>query len=231
MPDPTLLTDRVQPAWQDLTPEQRTCWHFWAAANPQVDSTGELQTLYGQQAHYQRNAALAVIDEDLQLTDPPTSNTPPEPITITAAVWPNQALLPDDTTARRGTAALILRNSLPSTRGAIVTQTYDTKKKPRGRPPRVRHVLIIDSGTPTTIDPSIPDGYFATTAGANRFARILGRTARRRPDLPFGKVRVIDLQTGAVTRQPINNPYGGARTSANRARATSVDPQPGDHYP
>ena len=47
MAAPTLLSDVIQPAWQALTPEQRTCWHFWALEHPQIDAAGALRTLYG----------------------------------------------------------------------------------------------------------------------------------------------------------------------------------------
>jgi len=73
MPVPTLLTDRIQPAWQALTPQQRTCWHWWAQVNPVTNDSGELRTLYGNQAHYRTNANLAIPTTPTLIHDPPTA--------------------------------------------------------------------------------------------------------------------------------------------------------------
>jgi len=78
------------------------------------------------------------------------------------------------------------------------------------RTPRVRHVTTIqpDAAGPVPLDQ--PTGYFATTAGVNKFARIKGLTARRRPDLPLGILRVISTTNGRIHRQTIPNPRGGS---------------------
>jgi|ERR671922_910872 hypothetical protein len=232
MAEPTLLGDLIQPAWQLLTPEQRTCWHFWAAAHPQLDEQARLRTLYGQQAHYARNASIAVSEAVPYLNNPPPNTDPPKQVLVFTMAWPIQSRLMGGTTARQGFVFLRLANPMPADAVAIVTQGYDKKKRPRGRPPRVRHVTVIVplQGGEVFID--LPDGYYATTSGDNRFARILGVTARRRPDLALGKMRVVNITNGQTIRQILANPYGGARKKNNRARATSVKPLTGtNHYP
>jgi len=232
MPEATLLGDNIQPAWQALTPEQRTCWHFWAATHPQLDAFGNLQTLYGQQAHYERNAALAQADPPPLLTDPPTNTTKPPTPNLIAQTWPIQSKLIDDTIARRGLAYIDFIEELDNNTLVVIRQAYDTKLSGKGRPPRVRHVTVVPPlgfGPVSLVD---PNGYYATTAGNNRFARIRGITARRRPDKPLATGRVVNLLNGEVVRITVPNPNGGARKKTNRARATAVQPTGGvNHYP
>jgi hypothetical protein len=231
MAEPTLLGDTVQPAWQNLTPEQRTCWHFWAAAHPQLDATGKLRTLYGQQAHYSRNAAISVTEDATLLTDPPPNDQLAGHIDIDPVVFLKQVRLPGNITARRGVAAVFLRRPLEGNEAIVITQTYDTKRRNRGRPPRVRHVTVALPTDTGLIPLTQSDGYYATTGGTNRFSKIHGRTAARRTDLPLAKVRVINLDTGKIYRLAVKNPFPRAKAGANRARATAYKPKTGDHYP
>ncbi len=232
MAEPTLLGDIIQPAWQSLTPEQRNCWHWWAAAHPQTDELGRLRTFYGQQAHYSRNAELAVVESVPLLSDPPPDENPPFTVAILSVAWPLQSLLSGTTTARRGLVYLQLSDAMPSDAVAIVRQGYSQKKTGRGRPPRIRHVTIL---VPTqTGDVSLVDslGYFASTAGSNRYATIHGQTAQRRPDLPLGTIRFTSITNGTTIAQTLKNPFGGARKKTNRARATATAPTTGvNHYP
>jgi hypothetical protein len=230
--EPTLLGDVIQPAWNALTPEQRTCWHFWAALNPVTDESGRLRTLYGAQAHYERNANLAVAEDVALLSNPPATLAPPRQVTILTVAWPIQARLEATTTARRGLVYLQLKDEIPEDTVVIVRQGYDTKLTGKGRPPRIRHVTIILPTTVGNVALTPPAGYFATTAGVNRYTTVTGITARRRPDRPLATARVVSLDTGTTVRQALTNPYGGSRTGSNRARATSVNPTQGtNHYP
>lgn len=232
MAEATLLSDVIHPAWAALTPEQRTCWHFWAAANPLTDEGGRLQTLYGAQAHYARNANLAVAESLTLLANPPTTLTPPLEVAILTVAWPLMSRITGTTTARRGLVYLNLEDEIPSDTVVIVRQGYDRKLTGKGRPPRIRHVTVI---LPTTIGDvtfTPPEGYFATTAGVNRYTTVTGITARRRPDRPLGTIRVVRIDNGSTVRQALANPYGGSRKGTNRARATSVNPLQGtNHYP
>jgi hypothetical protein len=74
--------------------------------------------------------------------------------------------------------------------------------------PRVRHVTTIEAPATAPVPLNVPQGYYATTAGINRFATIRGVTARRRPDLPLGKLRVINTTNGVLRTQTIPNPTG-----------------------
>jgi hypothetical protein len=232
MAEPTLLGDIIQPAWNGLTPEQRTCWHFWASANPQLDELGRLVTLYGQQAHYARNADLATALTVPLIEEPPANETPPQPIAILTFAWPIQSLIGGTVTARQGIVYGELSDPVPTNHVVIVKQGYDRKKTGRGRPPRIRHVTVLiplDSGL---VDFTIPTGYYATTSGDNKFSTIKGITARRRPDKPLATIRVVNATNGQTIRQVLANPFGGSPTGANRARATSVNPDSGiNHYP
>lgn len=232
MPDPTLLSDVIQPAWQALTAEQRTCWHYWSLQNPQITEDGILFTPWGQQAHYRLNANIAVTESNPLLEEPPTTNDPPPTLQINSYAWPLQSKLADDTIARSGFVVLDRAAPLDDKTAAIVTQGYTRKKNGKGRPPRLRHVTVMQPLSSGTISLDDPVGYYATTAGNNRYATIKGRRARRRPDLPLAKIKVINLETGRITRGTINNPFGGSRTRNNRARATVINPTNGtNHYP
>jgi hypothetical protein len=188
--------------------------------------------MYGQQAHYSRNSEIAVAESITLLSDPPSNEDAPLTVAILTVAWPLQSLLSGTTTARRGFTYLSLGDTMPSDTVAIVRQGYAQKKTGRGRPPRIRHVTIIvplQSGDISLLDPL---GYFASTAGANRYATITGRTAKRKPDLPLGTIRFTSTTNGSTVAQILKNPFGGSRTQANRARATAVAPTFGtNHYP
>lgn len=232
MAEPTLLSDEIHPAWMGLTADQRICWHFWAAAHPMYDQGGQLRTLYGAQAHYKKNADIAVTETNPLLADPPATTTPPLPVAIITVAWPLQSLISGTTTARRGLVYLDLDEVVPVDAAVIVRQGYDKKHVGRGRPPRIRHVTIIQPLDVGAIALDIPTGYYATTAGNNKFATIRGRTAQRRPDKPLGTVRIVNLTNGQTVRQVLSNPFGGSKTKSNRARATAVDPLSGvNHFP
>lgn len=231
MPEPTLLGEIIQPAWQSLTPEQRTCWHFWAAANPQVTEGGYPFTMFGQQAHYSRNADIAVSEEGTLLTDPPTNTTPPPRVAIITYSWPKQALITGTTTARNGYAFLNLDDPVPADTTVIVRQGYDRKRSGKPRPPRIRHVTIIVPLQSGPISLLIPAGYYATTAGNTKYARIKGITARRRPDLPLGTIRIVNLVNGQTVREVLKNPNGGSRTRIARPPASQFSESPTNHYP
>lgn len=231
MPAPTLLSDIIQPAWQALTPEQRTCWHFWAAAHPQMDESGELRTLYGQQAHYARNSIIAASEAGSLLDDPPSDEQPPPAVVINSYAWPLQSLVDGTTTKRTGWVYLEVIGEIPAEAIITVRQGYDRKRTGKGRPPRIRHVTIMQPLTTGVVQLDVPSGYYATTGGENRYARIKAVTARRRPELPLGTIKITRTTNGKTVRQLLTNPYGGARTKINRPRATAVKPRPGDHYP
>lgn len=216
MAEPTLLGDIIQPAWQALTPEQRTCWHFWALAHPQLTRLNELRTLYGQQAHYSRNKSLAVTLSAALLTDPPPNDErPPAPI-IYSRAWATAARLAGNITANGGLAYLEVLQAPAANVWVIVTQGYDKKHKGKGRPPRVRHVTTIPAGFTGTVALTDPEGYFASTRGRPKFSFITGRTAQRRRDKPLGKVRVINADNGIEINQTLGNPFGGSDSGVNR---------------
>lgn len=231
MPLPTLLSDVITPAWDALTADQRTCWHFWALKHPQLDAAGELRTMYGKQAHYSRNAQIAVIDDPPLLTTPPPDAAPPVAPTVYSQAWPLQSKTISGETARRGVCYAILDGDLPDDTAIILRQGYTYRKSGKGPRPRIRHCTVRSTLTTDAINLDDPSGYFASTDGDTKYAHIKGVNAQRRPDLPLGSIKVVDLNTGLYTEAAIPNPFGGTRTKANRARATSVNPGPDDHFP
>lgn len=232
MADPTLISDIIAPAWNALTPEERTCWHFWAASHPQLDQAGALRTLYGNQAHYKVNANVAVLESPPLLTAPPTTQTPPKQVIILSAAFPLQSQITGTTTARNGYVFLTINDEIPSDTAVIVTQAYTRRSASTKRIPRLRHVTIILPLEDGDVSLNVPRGYYATTAGNNRYASIRGITAKRRPDYALARARIINLTNGLTVSQALSNPYSGSRTKSNRARATSVNPTTGiNHYP
>ena len=231
MPDPTLLGDVIQPAWNSLSAEQRTAWHFWAAQHPQFTEGGYLFTMFGQQAHYSRNADLAVAETPTLLDDPPPNTTPPPTPRIDSYAWPLQAQLADTSEVRQGLAFLDFPEGIPADTVVTVRQGYDRKKKGKPRPPRIRHVTVADDSHSGVLSLTVAEGYFASTAGNTKYARIKGVTARRRPELPLGTARVTNTTNGESIRLTISNPYGGARTQSARAPATQFSDSTRNHFP
>lgn len=232
MPDPTLISEELAPAWSSLTPEQRTCWHFSAMKHPVLGGDGSPEILFGYQYHYNRNGQLAVVDPDLMLTDPPPTHAPPQQVAIVSVAWPLGSQITGTTTARQGFAWLELDDPLPAETAVIVTQGYYRNLTNSRKTPRIRHVTVIEPLGSGTISLIMPSGYFATTAGANKYATIKGIRAMMLPQKPLGTIKVVNVTTGQTIRQILANPNGGTSTGINRPRATSYNPDAGvNHYP
>jgi len=102
------------------------------------------------------------------------------------------------------------------TTGVLTAQRPDPPKK--NKKPAVRHVSTWQNGDAQEINLSDPKGYYATTAGLNRFATIKGMTARRRPDLALGRVTFINRDNGERVKATIPNPTGGSPSRGARPR-------------
>jgi len=207
------------------------CWHFTSATRLFTNAWGNREILPGYQYFYERNNDLAVVNEALMLANPPPDHKPPQQVAIVTVAWPLGSQIEGTTTARRGFAFLQLDDPLPAETAAIVTQGYYQNKSRALKKPRIRHVTVIEplgSGPYSLI---VPTGYYATTSGNNRFAKIRGIKARQRPDLPLGTVKITNITTGQTIRQILSNPNGGTPTGINRPRATAYKPTDGDHYP
>lgn len=247
-----IIYDRLKTAWEALSAEQRTCWHFTAQQNPTLNAAGELRTQNGWQYFVDTNSALAVVDESYILTDPPTTTDIPEPINVIVGLWPIPSKLAAGGSTPKPKPWTQLGLPVPSTQTAIITQGYDTFEnfhqilpltgriscayndhtewlragdpldyvttdklylqvpgtEHKSSAPRVRHVTTMIPDQTGAVPLDEPTGYFATTAGLNKFATIKGLTARRRPDLPLGKLRTISLVNGRVNKTTIPNPTG-----------------------
>lgn len=109
--------------------------------------------------------------------------------------------------------------------GEYLTTGVATPQRPtsakKNRRPSTRHAAVYAPSDPDTIRLDTPTGYYATTAGENKFATIRGLTARRRPDLPLGKALFINTANGRRERKTIPNPTGGSVSQVSRPR----------HYP
>jgi hypothetical protein len=227
VPDPTLLTDRLIPHWISISPDQRCCWHFDAAVHPIKGKTGRTTILYGYQYFYNRNVLLIVANDSWALDDPPPNTTDPLPEIIPAIVWPKASKSPTPPNRRRPVLYLAPLQPWPTGQFGIVTQAYYRNKRNPPNRPRIRHVKVILEGTQNPFTLRIPDGYYAETAGQNRFATIKGGTALRRPDLPVGTVFNVRRDNGSWARYVIPNPTGGSRKRTTRKRHEEVGPNSG----
>lgn len=262
---PTLISDHLAAAWAALTGEQRSLWRFVAAANPRVTDAGALRTQNGWQYFVAINSALAVIDDALIITTPPTDTTAPPAPTIAANAWPLAAQLSDLSSSQRPAPWITLTGPWPANAAALITQAHTravgaTTRTPNYRritttyggamqyitagdppevlttpegwtppidrartntAPRVRHVTVITPNPNPQTSLETPQGYYATTAGLTRYAKIKGQTARRRPDLPLGKIQMVSTDTGARREYSIKNTTARRRSNIRRPR----------HYP
>jgi hypothetical protein len=204
---PTELGDIIAAAWQALTDDQRTCWNFWSLQHPITSSRGDRIALYGWQAFYAINAALAVVDPALILDNPPTTTTPPPPIKVTGTVWTKRAQLASGATLRTSLAWLDLANAIPTGTAVIVKQAYEIRSSRTRRLPRNRHVTTLQEADTGPVNLQTPRGYFATTAGANKFASIKGATASRKRNKPLARLQVINTSNGATITITVANPH------------------------
>jgi hypothetical protein len=227
MPRPTLLTQKLRPRWIDLSPDQRCCWHFDAARKPVRNAKGVSNTLYGYQYFYNRNVLLIVADDSYVLDDPPQDHTAPEVEIIPAMVWPNAARRADGTTTRRPSLWLQPQRLWPENSFGIVRQGYAKNIRNPPNRPRPRHVKIVQPLTLVPIFLTVPNGYFATTNGLNRFATIKGGTAARVRDKPVARVLTVSRTNGSYSTYPVPNPYGGAPTGTKRKRHEDAEPNSG----
>lgn len=204
---PTELGDIIAAIWPTLTAQQRTCWNFWGLQHPVTSSRGDRIALYGWQAFYAVNAALGVVDPALILHNPPTSATLPPVPNVTGMLWTKRAQLANGTTLRRGLAWLELGEPIPTATAVIIKQAYSIRSARSRRLPRNRHVTTLQETEAGPVNLQTPRGYFASTAGANKFASIKGATASRKRNLPLCRLQVINTNNGATITITVANPH------------------------
>lgn len=204
---PTELGNIIAVAWAALTDEQRTCWNFWSLQHPITSSRGDRIALYGWQAFYAVNAALAVVDPTLILNDPPATSTPPPPIQVSGALWTKRARLASGSTLRTSLAWLDLATPIPPGTAVIVKQAYAIRSARSRRLPRNRHVTTLQETDAGPVNLQTPRGYFASTAGANKFASIKGATASRKRNKPLCRLQILNTDNGATTTITVANPH------------------------
>lgn len=211
-----ILRDLIADRWAGLTAEHHTCWQFYAAANPRPDRRGRLTTLTGWQMYYSVNANLAVQQPPQWIDEPPDNHEPPPTLNITAAAWARTVRLANGTTALSGFAWLEIDTAIPDNTYAVVTQAYATQLKNPLVRSRIRHTNVLAAGTTGTVNLQTPTGYYAETAGNNKFARIKGLSARRRQDRPLGTVKIFMVIGDGQKRVTIPNPLVGYVSGVRR---------------
>jgi hypothetical protein len=221
---PTIIGDILSDAWNALTADQRSCWHFFAMKNPIIDEEGELTTLNGWQIYYRQNVYIAIGEDYALLEDPPANLDPPPTRTLQATLWSAKGLLASGATTRRSTLVLEVKQALSADAFEILTQGYTenhggppipahpSRTTSRQRP-SPRHVTILEPLFTGIVDLQTPTGYFATTGGRAKFSTIKGITARRRPDLPAAKLRAVSLLNGQTAESTVLNAAGFARAT------------------
>jgi len=213
-----ILYDLIAAHWEGLTTEQQVCWRFWAADNPRTDREGRLGTRTGWQAFYSANCITALHPTPAWIDEPPAVEPEQPTVKITVGAWGRTARLANNTTARSGFAWLEIDEPLPDNTYASVTQSYYRQVKNPTKASRIRHTNILGPGDSGTVNLQTPSGYYAETAGVNKFAKIKGITARRRRDRPLGTLR-ITTNTGTLTwRSSLPNPLVGTSTGVYRLR-------------
>lgn len=216
-----LIFDLAAPGWATLNPEQKICWHFWAAQNPKLVQDGQLRTLWGWQGYYSTNAPLYVLETPAPLTDPPADDEPAPQLKFHSIVWRRSSKRASGPNKRGSSALVYFDAALPPHVAAIITQTYTRRRNKPNIDTGNRHVITLGPGDTGAIELTAPNGYFATTAGNTSWARIKGKTAIRRPDLPMGRIQIINLTNAQVTETPLDNPTGGRHKRLRRPK----------HYP
>lgn len=211
MAEPTIAGDVLAPAWDALTDDQRSCWHFFAQTHPIVNAQGDLRTINGWQMYYRVNVYLAVAEYDPLISDPPQNLTPPSTRTVAATLWRNNYSDEFGATQRQPLLTLAFRKPTPSSILQIVQQGYTTNKAgtpiplhpTKTRPasvPSPRHVTIIPPGFSGLLDLRTPTGYFASTGGRPKFSTISGTSAAKNSKRPAATLLVVSTVNGAVTR-------------------------------
>jgi len=203
---PTLVGDHIKAAWAALTDEQKMAWNYWALGKPMTSAKGRYIGLYGYQAYFQRNSLLGSMDPALMLTTPPTNEAPPPRVRARAQVWKKKSQMFSTFTNGRGYAWIRILEPLPAAVNVIVRQTYSKKSPRSGRPARSRHVTYAAPGEGQDVNVYMPRGYYASTAGANKFSTIKGASSRRHKALPFARLIIINTENGKFTEGTVENP-------------------------
>jgi hypothetical protein len=203
---PTELGDIIADGWAALTEEQKIKWNFWTLEHPITSSRGDKIGLYGWQGYYQVNAVIATVDPTAILSDPPTTTTPPATTALTPQVWTKRARLASGATLRGALAWIELADEVPTGTSLVIKQAYDIRSNKSRRLPRTRHVTVALETEAGPLNLQVPRGYYAETAGANKFASIKGATAARRRDLPLAQALWVNMTNGTVTKESVKNP-------------------------
>lgn len=212
-----ILKDLIADHWNNLTPEQQLCWRFYAATHPRPDRQGRLTTQTGYQCFYAANCITAT-HATPAWTDEPPHTEPEQPVLdITGAAWARSVRLWNGTTGLSGFAWLEINTPLAAGTYAAVTQAYYNQRRDPKKLSRIRHTNVLGPGDTGVVNLQTPSGYYAETAGANKFARIKGLGARRDRRRPLATLKIAVLDGAAGWRQIIPNPIIGAATLIKRA--------------
>lgn len=104
----------IAPAWGALTGVQQTAWGTFAAANPYINSRGEIVSTSGFNMYTSVNTWLITTDEDDSLADPPSNLDIPPQTNLNATFVRVKSLQADGTTRRNRRLLLELPSAVPT---------------------------------------------------------------------------------------------------------------------
>jgi hypothetical protein len=206
MPFPaSYIKQFTAPFWNSLTDGQRSSWHFFANDNPIRNNAGELIAVNGWQMFNHVNAWLAVTDNTLMLPDPPTNLTEPEPINLTASVWPIKQKQANGLTARQGRVYLKVLPSLPPVRLVAVVQATEFISEFSLHPWPRSKTSFIPPGFSGLFDLTSTSGFQSSNFAGLLKKRIVGPWASKHPLDRVAKLIVVSTVNGMSTEGSIVN--------------------------
>jgi hypothetical protein len=193
------------PLWNSLSDSQRSNWHFFALDNPITNDLGEFVIVNGWQMFNHTNAWLAVTDDALMLSDPPTDLKPPEPLNFNSTVWPIKSKLADTSTWRSGRVFLLVDPPIPSNRLIVLIQATTFVSRFSRKPwPRSKSTFI-PPGFSGLFNLTATTGFQSSNFQGLRKKRIVGPWASHHPGSLVAKAVTVSTDNGMRSEGAITN--------------------------
>jgi len=194
----------IAPAWNALTGAQQTAWGTFAAANPYINSRGEIISTSGYNLYTSVNTWLITTDEDDRLSDPPANLDIPPQTNLDVTFVRVKSLQADGTTRRHRRLLLELPSPVP-TNTLLWFRCRGRSLFKAGRSYTVPHKLTYARpGESGIIDLGAFRGIPTPSARSLRRNRIIGINASMTLNSLIAQVITVNMLNGRIQLGTLN---------------------------